>query len=181
MYNDARRKVRTHTQMHDRRQWQSPSNGAASVASRCWDNPSPKKARARCGSAGLADGDDHCVLHEIKHDLGEANGPTVNSEINDYLLEALHCLILNIVLHVAATVLYKDHRLSDFGTGDLQVVTYQLCHMYASAERAVSYASLAYLADHSAERGKLYLYSSKGSIVAEKLQVASSMLSLSGW
>ena len=103
MYNDARRKVRTHTQMHDRRQWQSPSNGAASVASRCWDNPSPKKARARCGSAGLADGDDHCVLHEIKHDLGEANGPTVNSEINDYLLEALHCLILNIVLHVAAT------------------------------------------------------------------------------
>ena len=32
-------------------------------------------------------------------------------------------------------MLYKDHRLSDFGTGDLQVVTYQLCHMYASADK----------------------------------------------
>ena len=33
-------------------------------------------------------------------------------------------------------VLHKDHRLSDFGTGDLQVVTYQLWHM-----KTVSYAS----------------------------------------
>ena len=54
-------------------------------------------------------------------------------------------------------VLHKDHRLSDFGTGDLQVVTYQLCHMYARGDKTVSYASPAYLADHCAERGKLYL------------------------
>ena len=55
-------------------------------------------------------------------------------------------------------VLHKDHRLSDFGTGDLQVVTYQLCHMYARGDKTVSYASLAYVADLCAELGKQKLH-----------------------
>ena len=40
-------------------------------------------------------------------------------------------------------VLHKDHRLSDFGTGDLQVVTYQLWHM-----KTVSYVSPQDCNDH---------------------------------
>ena len=36
------------------------------------------------------------------------------------------------------------------------MVTYQLCHVYARRDKTVSYASPAYLADHSAVRGKLY-------------------------
>ena len=54
-------------------------------------------------------------------------------------------------------VLHKDPRLSVCGKGDMQVVTYQLCHMYARGDKTVSYASPAYPADHCAERGKLYL------------------------
>ena len=53
-------------------------------------------------------------------------------------------------------VLDKDHRLSDFRTGDPQVVTHQLCYMYAQEDKTVSYASPAYLANHCDDRGKLY-------------------------
>ena len=48
------------------------------------------------------------------------------------------------------------YRLCDFGAGDLQVVTYQLCRVYARRNKTVSYASPAYLADHRAMHGKLY-------------------------
>jgi len=40
---------------------------------------------------------------------------------------------------------------------DFENVTYQLCHLYGRADKVVSYATPAYLADHLAERGKLHL------------------------
>ena len=43
------------------------------------------------------------------------------------------------------------------GAKDLQEVTYQLCHIYPRGDKTVSYPFPAYLADHCAERGKLYL------------------------
>lgn len=53
-------------------------------------------------------------------------------------------------------VLHLDERLG-VGPDDLQQVTYDLCHLYPRADKTVSYASPAYLADHVCERGKLYL------------------------
>merc|ERR1719410_131996 len=53
-------------------------------------------------------------------------------------------------------VLHLDKRL-DVGPDDLQQITYDLCHLYPRADKTVSYASPAYLADHVCERGKLYL------------------------
>merc|ERR1719410_2762748 len=53
-------------------------------------------------------------------------------------------------------VLHLDKRL-DVGPDDLQQVTYDLCHLYPRADKTVSYAAPAYLADHVCERGKLYL------------------------
>jgi len=43
-----------------------------------------------------------------------------------------------------------------FGVDDIERITYDLCHLYSRADKTVSYASPAYLADHLCERGKLY-------------------------
>jgi len=62
-------------------------------------------------------------------------------------------------------VLHFDPRLSrpeSNAADDLQEVTYQLCHLYPRADKTVSYASPAYLADHLCERGKRYLESVYG-------------------
>jgi len=56
-------------------------------------------------------------------------------------------------------VLHLDERLASagFGVDDLERITYDLCHLYSRADKTVSYAAPAYLADHLCERGKLYL------------------------
>jgi len=56
-------------------------------------------------------------------------------------------------------VLHMDKRLVErkVSIDDIEMVTYQLCHLYSRADMTVSYASPAYLADHAAERGKAYL------------------------
>merc|ERR1712118_270574 len=53
-------------------------------------------------------------------------------------------------------VLHLDPRLN-LGANDIERITYDLCHLYSRADKTVSYASPAYLADHLCERGKLYL------------------------
>jgi len=58
-------------------------------------------------------------------------------------------------------VLHLDPRLS-IGIDDIERITYDLCHLYSRADKAVGYASPAYLADHLCERGKLYLESQFG-------------------
>mmetsp|Transcript_78952 Transcript_78952/g.231751 ORF Transcript_78952/g.231751 Transcript_78952/m.231751 type:complete len:989 (-) Transcript_78952:268-3234(-) len=53
-------------------------------------------------------------------------------------------------------VLHKDVRLT-LRVDDVERITYDLCHLYSRADKTVSYASPAYMADHLCERGKLYL------------------------
>jgi len=56
-------------------------------------------------------------------------------------------------------VLHLDERLIKAGCGidALEEITYQLCHLYSRADKAVSYAPPAYMADHLCERGKVYM------------------------
>uniref|UniRef100_A0A7S0ASA9 Piwi domain-containing protein n=1 Tax=Pyrodinium bahamense TaxID=73915 RepID=A0A7S0ASA9_9DINO len=53
-------------------------------------------------------------------------------------------------------VLHADARL-EITADDVEMVTYQLCHLYSRADKVVGYAAPAYFADHLCERGKLYL------------------------
>jgi hypothetical protein len=55
-------------------------------------------------------------------------------------------------------VLHLDARLlKQVGIDDIERITFELCHLYSRADKAVSYAAPTYLADHLCERGKLYL------------------------
>lgn len=56
-------------------------------------------------------------------------------------------------------VLHFDDRLikEGYGVNDLELITYQLCHLYSRADKTVGYATPAYMADHLCERGKDYL------------------------
>eukprot|EP00928_Gymnodinium_smaydae_P030315 TRINITY_DN22586_c0_g1_i1.p1 TRINITY_DN22586_c0_g1~~TRINITY_DN22586_c0_g1_i1.p1 ORF type:complete len:378 (-),score=49.16 TRINITY_DN22586_c0_g1_i1:252-1385(-) len=65
-------------------------------------------------------------------------------------------------------VLHLDPRLSaKVGIDDLERITYDLCHLYSRADKAVGYVSPAYMADHLCERGKEYLESEFGADESE--------------
>lgn len=55
-------------------------------------------------------------------------------------------------------VLHKSPDLN-LNIDEIQILTYQLHHLYSRADKTVSYSSPAYLADHLCERGKTYFVS----------------------